>query len=202
MNECCISTIKLLIAKFKALKSEYPEFDVVLNSYNKGIQNCIVIAERLLPKQNNYKIYADGACSGNPGPGGWGYVTVQNDQNIGENHGNQPATTNNQMELSSAIYALDWLYSYGREGDVAEIVMDSQYVIKGITKWINTWKKNNWKNSSKKPVKNDFLWKKLDQLLILLKENSIELKWIWTQGHSDDKWNIYADSLATGAIFK
>ncbi|PPR79256.1 MAG: Ribonuclease HI [Alphaproteobacteria bacterium MarineAlpha2_Bin1] len=136
------------------------------------------------------KIYTDGACSGNPGPGGWGAVIIF-ENNVNEIFGFEEDTTNNRMELVAVIKSLQCLDS---EGEI-EIYTDSTYVMQGITKWINSWKKNNWLNASKKQVKNEDLWKKLDTL-----SSEKNINWIWVKGHSGNKWNDKADHLARNAI--
>ena len=143
------------------------------------------------------KIYTDGACSGNPGPGGWGYVII-NDGVIKSCKGSESSTTNNRMELMAAIKALE-------EADVdclVSLYTDSTYLQKGITEWVTSWKKNNWITSSKKPVSNKDLWMKIDRL-----NNKLNIKWIWIRAHqSDDSEDTYynnmADKLASGAITK
>lgn len=131
-------------------------------------------------------IYTDGACKGNPGPGGWG-ATIKRDDKYKELKGGEYDTTNNRMELMGPIKALQYL-SHPR---VIELYTDSKYVKDGITQWIFGWKNNGWKNASKKPVKNDDLWKKLDELVQF---HSVE--WKWVKGHSGDPGNERADELA------
>ena len=138
-----------------------------------------------------FKIYTDGACSGNPGPGGWGAVIIDNDNNQKNISGNEKKTTNNRMELLAAIMALKKIKI---NSDVV-IYTDSIYVKNGITEWITKWEKNGWKNSSKKPVKNKDLWTKLDGLC---KKNKVS--WKWVKGHSTNEYNNLADELATQAI--
>ena len=131
-------------------------------------------------------IYTDGACSGNPGPGGWGAVLKYED-NVKEISGGEDKTTNNRMELSAVIEALKLL----KESCSIVLTTDSTYVKNGITEWIHTWKKNNWKTSTKKPVKNVELWK---ELLELTKNHKIE--WKWVKGHSGHPENERCDELA------
>jgi len=135
-------------------------------------------------------IYTDGACRGNPGPGGWG--AVLNYKGVTkELCGGEAETTNNRMELMAAIQALEalnrpsavWLYS------------DSSYVLKGITEWMVNWKKNGWRTSAKKPVKNQDLWQRLDNAM-----ERHQINWRWVKGHSGDKGNDRADALANQAI--
>lgn len=136
------------------------------------------------------KIYTDGACSGNPGKGGWGAVLLYKEHKK-EISGYNPQTTNNQMELMAVIEALKLLK---RKSQVV-IYTDSVYVKDGITKWIFNWKKNGWKNSKKELVKNLELWQELD-----LQAAEHQVAWQWVKGHSGDKYNDLADSLAVNAI--
>ncbi|MDO8838746.1 MAG: ribonuclease HI [Parvibaculum sp.] len=131
-------------------------------------------------------IYTDGACSGNPGPGGWGALMIWNGHEK-ELTGGEPATTNNRMELMAAIAGLEAL----KRGTRVRIHTDSTYVKDGITKWIHNWKKNGWKNAAKQPVKNAELWKRLEAAL-----ESHEVSWHWVKGHSDHPENDRADALA------
>ena len=141
----------------------------------------------------SYKIYTDGSCHGNPGPGGWAFVIVTDDQIVKEKSGCMEQTTNNQMELSAAIEGLIYFNEYIQSKEV-EIFTDSKYVIDGINSWIHGWKVNNWRTASKKPVKNDNLWKALDELNVKLKVN-----WNWVKGHSGDIYNDKVDLLANDA---
>jgi ribonuclease HI len=138
-----------------------------------------------------YEIYTDGACSGNPGPGGWGAVILEDDKNQKNIYGNEMNTTNNRMELMAPIMALKKI----KTNSEVVIYTDSNYVKNGITEWIKNWEKNGWKNANKKPVKNKDLWVKLDNLC---KDNKII--WKWVKGHSNNKYNNLADELATQAI--
>jgi len=138
-------------------------------------------------------IYTDGACSGNPGPGGWGAVLMYND-NKKEISGYCENTTNNIMEITAVIEALKLLKF---ECEV-EIYSDSAYVVNAYKqKWIDNWKKNNWKTSGKEPVKNKELWQELDRLVNMHKVQFIKVK-----GHADNEWNNRCDELATGEIKK
>ncbi len=136
------------------------------------------------PKQ--VTIYTDGACSGNPGPGGWGAVLVCGDKEK-ELSGGEADTTNNRMELLAAIEALNALTSHCR----VDLYTDSQYVKNGITQWIHGWQKNGWKNSQKKPVKNADLWQSL-----LKAQEAHEVAWHWVKGHAGHEGNERADTLA------
>ena len=138
-----------------------------------------------------YTIYTDGACSGNPGPGGWGAVIFDKDNNQKNISGNERNTTNNRMELMAPIMALKKIKSSAE----VTIYTDSTYVKNGITEWIKKWEKNGWKSASKKAVKNKDLWIKLDNLC---KDNKVI--WKWVKGHSTNKYNNLADELATQAI--
>ncbi|AJD48375.1 RNase H [Isoalcanivorax pacificus W11-5] len=136
------------------------------------------------------EMYTDGACRGNPGPGGWGvllrYGTVQKTL-----HGGEPQTTNNQMELTAVIKGLEAL----KQPCQVVLYTDSKYVLEGITKWIHGWKRNGWRTASKSPVKNGELWQRLDQAAA---RHSIE--WRWVKGHSGDAGNERADQLANQGI--
>jgi ribonuclease HI len=135
------------------------------------------------------KIYTDGACSGNPGPGGWGVAIYWNDGRVHEVGGAAANTTNNRMELQAAIAALE---AYQTTGQAAPITLytDSEYVRNGITKWINGWKKKGWKTAAGKPVLNQDLWQALDAL------NSNQVTWKYVRGHTGDPGNERADALA------
>lgn len=131
-------------------------------------------------------IYTDGACSGNPGPGGWGALMISGGHEK-ELYGGDVLTTNNRMELTAAIEALEALK---RPSQVA-IHTDSTYLRDGITKWIHNWKRNGWRTSDKKPVKNVDLWERLDAALA-----RHEIEWHWVKGHSGHPENDRADALA------
>ncbi len=131
-------------------------------------------------------IWTDGACSGNPGPGGWG-VLMRYGETEKELFGGEAETTNNRMELTAAIEALNAL----KEPCKVELTTDSQYVKGGITGWITNWKKNGWKTANKKPVKNEDLWQELDQAV-----ERHEVDWHWIKGHAGHEENERADELA------
>lgn len=141
-------------------------------------------------QNSKIQIYTDGACSGNPGKGGWGAILMYGNH-LKEISGAKAHTTNNRMELTAVIKALETL----KKPCVIDIFTDSQYVKNGITIWIHGWKKKGWKASNKKPVKNEDLWKELDKLQ---EKHSIE--WHWVKGHADNEFNNLADHLATEAI--
>lgn len=134
--------------------------------------------------------FTDGACKGNPGPGGWG-VLLRYEGKEKTLHGGEPHTTNNRMELQAAIEALKAL----KEPCEVELTTDSQYVIKGITEWIKGWKKKNWITSARKPVINDDLWKQLDEL-----NQKHTVRWHWVRGHSGHIENERVDALANLGI--
>ncbi len=137
-------------------------------------------------------IYTDGACSGNPGPGGWGVLILDGDEERIELHGGAPEVTNNQMELTAVIKALEYVHGIKKK---ISIWTDSQYVQKGITEWIETWKKKGWKNSQRQIVKNKDLWVKLDKLVL-----NKDISWHWIKGHSGHPENERADELARQGI--
>ena len=142
------------------------------------------------------KIYTDGACVGNPGPGGWAaIILLENDKK--ELFGGEKLTTNNRMELTAAIKGLEYCdLQEGKQLSLKEIKLytDSVYLKEGITNWISKWEKNNWKTSDKKNVKNVDLWKKLKDLT-----KSKQIEWYWIKGHSGDPMNDLADKLAKEA---
>ena len=132
------------------------------------------------------QIWTDGACSGNPGPGGWGVLLIAGTRRK-ELFGGDPDTTNNRMELMAAIEALNAL----KKASAVTLHTDSTYVKDGLTKWIHGWKKNGWKTAAKKPVKNKDLWIALDEAC-----QRHEIKWVWVKGHAGDEGNEKADELA------
>lgn len=135
-------------------------------------------------------IYTDGACSGNPGPGGWAAILIYGKQER-EISGGQLDTTNNQMELRAAIEALKKL----KEPCAVALYTDSKYVLQGMTEWVHGWQKKGWKTADKKPVKNVVLWQ---ELLAAAKPHRID--WQWVKGHSGDAMNDRVDALAVAAI--
>lgn len=136
--------------------------------------------------QPHVVIYSDGACSGNPGPGGWGAVLMSGDHRK-ELNGGETMTTNNRMELLAAISALEALKRRSR----VDLYTDSAYVKNGITGWIHGWKRNNWRTAGKKPVKNVELWQRLDDL-----SRKHDVTWHWVKGHAGIPENERADELA------
>ena len=133
------------------------------------------------------KVYTDGACRGNPGPGGWGvYILDGNEQK--EFYGGSPSTTNNQMEMQAALEALKYLRD---KTELIELYTDSNYLRQGITEWIHNWKKNNWRTAAKKPVANRELWIQISDL-----NEKMNVEWHWVKGHAGDPGNERADLLA------
>jgi ribonuclease HI len=131
-------------------------------------------------------IWTDGACSGNPGPGGWGAV-LRYGGHEKELKGGEAFSTNNRMELTAAIEALQ---SLNRACGVS-LHTDSQYLRTGVTSWIDTWKANGWRTASRKPVKNEDLWRQLDEAA-----QRHKIEWVWVKGHAEDEMNARADQLA------
>ena len=139
---------------------------------------------------NIVEIYTDGACRGNPGPGGWGASLRYNGQQK-DLYGSEPETTNNRMELMAVIKALESL----KRCCPVKIYTDSKYVLDGMTKWLPNWKKKGWKTAAKKPVKNADLWKQLDAAV-----QANDVSWQWVKGHTGDEGNECADALANRGI--
>ena len=138
----------------------------------------------------NVEIYTDGACRGNPGPGGWGALLICG-QREKELYGGERETTNNRMEMLAAIRALEAL----KVRSNVTLYTDSSYVMKGITSWIDGWKKRGWKTASRKPVKNEDLWRRLDSIAA-----GHEVHWRWVRGHTGVPGNERADQLANRGI--
>jgi ribonuclease HI len=139
-----------------------------------------------MPAGQVVEIFTDGACLGNPGPGGWGAV-LRSGRHEKEIHGGEPATTNNRMELTAAIRGLESL----TRPSTVHLYTDSQYVRRGITEWVPAWKGNGWKTSQKKPVKNADLWTRLDAAA-----RRHDVQWFWVKGHAGHPENERADQLA------
>ena len=136
-------------------------------------------------------LYTDGACKGNPGPGGWGVVIIKNGKPVDEIYGGELNTTNNRMELLAVIHGLNNI----AEAETVRVNTDSMYVKNGITSWINKWVENGWKTAAKKPVANQDLWQQLDAALARHSVN-----WHWVKGHSGHEKNEIADQLANKGI--
>ena len=135
-------------------------------------------------------IYTDGACSGNPGPGGWGAILIH-DGREKELSGGEAFTTNNRMELMAAIMALEAL----NRSCAVDLWTDSQYVRQGITQWMRNWKARGWRTADNKPVKNEDLWRRLDAA-----RDQHEVRWHWVKGHAEDPLNNRVDALAVSAM--
>ena len=135
-------------------------------------------------------IYTDGACSGNPGPGGWGAILLFR-QSEKELSGGEAMTTNNRMEMTAAIEGLNAL----KRACAVDLYTDSQYVMQGITSWMHNWKRRGWKTADNKPVKNEDLWRALDAAA-----SRHEVRWHWVKGHADDPVNNRVDELAVAAM--
>lgn len=141
------------------------------------------------PSKSSVTLITDGACLGNPGPGGWAYILRFGDQ-FKEASGGDPATTNNRMELTAVLSGLEAL----KRPCAVTVVTDSQYVRQGITQWMRQWKRNGWRTAAKEPVKNQDLWQALD---LALQPHQVE--WHWVKGHAGHADNNRADELATAA---
>ena len=135
-------------------------------------------------------LYTDGACRGNPGPGGWGAVLVYGEVER-EYCGGEPDTTNNRMEMLAVIKGLQVL----TEGCAVTVTTDSKYVLQGVTQWMPNWKKNGWRTAARKPVKNVDLWQQLDETL-----QAHDVSWEWVKGHAGHPRNEQADALANRGI--
>jgi ribonuclease HI len=143
------------------------------------------------------EIFTDGGCSGNPGPGGWAFLIVNSEGVVVQEHwGAEPYTTNNRMELTAAVRALEAVHtSPNRECRSIKLYTDSQYLQKGINTWIDTWKRNGWKTSNKDPVKNQDLWQLLDAMA-----QKLPIEWQWIKGHAGNQYNERVDTLTQQAI--
>lgn len=148
--------------------------------------------EREVDSKDFVEIFTDGSCKGNPGPGGWAAL-LKFKGHQKELSGAEPHTTNNRMEMTAAIMALEALKRPCR----VRLMTDSEYLKKGITEWLQNWKKRNWLTSNKTPVKNEDLWRRLDQAA-----NRHEVTWEWVKGHNGHLENELVDQLANGAIKK
>jgi len=139
------------------------------------------------------KIYTDGSSLGNPGPGGWGVVFVENNKIVGELGGHEKDTTNNRMELKAVIETLKYISKNYKKENIT-IFADSNYVLSGITSWIHNWEKNGWKTANKKQVMNQDLWK---ELIDLIRKYDNKISWEKVKGHSGHIYNDRADEIAT-----
>lgn len=147
-------------------------------------------------------VYTDGACSGNPGAGGWAALICFSDRSQVELTGYSAHTTNNQMEMQAAIAALEFIGRHLAEHPQTQpiaLFTDSKYLLDGISKWIKNWKRNNWQTSTKQAVKNQDLWQSLDRLITQLKPQ-VKVEWHWVAGHSGNPGNDRCDFLARSQI--
>jgi len=158
----------------------------LIGKHSSGIKNTTISLESGKSTMPFVEIYTDGACSKNPGPGGWGALLIFNDTKK-EIFGYQLETTNNQMEISAAIYALQHLKKPCR----VKVYTDSIYLQKGATEWIHNWQKNNWRKSDNKPVTNIDLWQNLQHEM-----KKHDIIWCWVKGHANNEGNNIADKLA------
>jgi ribonuclease HI len=144
-------------------------------------------------------IYTDGGCSGNPGPGGWAFIilqdTFQGAKVLAEQSGAEKNTTNNRMELMAAIAALETLKTLADMSNRLTLYTDSQYLQKGMTEWLKSWKTKGWRTSDKQPVKNQDLWKRLDSL-----SGEFSITWTWVKGHAGNTCNERCDAMTQEAI--
>lgn len=140
------------------------------------------------------KIYTDGGCSGNPGPGAWAYIVIDGDNRL-QDSGSEAATTNNRMELSAVIEALKRIGGKAAAGRVLEVYTDSRYVQQGISDWILRWERNGWRTAAKKPVKNRELWQELRSL-----SRNLDVRWHWLAGHAGHELNEECDRMVGEAM--
>src|SRR5690606_23555454 len=159
-------------------------------SARAGTRDGCTAVDREAMSDEVVDVYADGACKGNPGPGGWG-VLLQCGPHTKGLYGGEPSTTNNRMELTAVIRALEAL----KRPSVVRIHTDSQYVQKGITEWMPQWKRRGWRTASKAPVKNEDLWRRLEEVAA-----PHRIEWIWVRGHAGHEGNERADRLANMGI--
>ena len=199
ITDPCMSfekTAKLLDVAYQKYINLLSHCCKIVSTQECSISQKEVTKEEVLEKKNSRKIdvYTDGACSGNPGKGGWGFVIVEKDNVIYEKSGAEKLTTNNRMEMQAVIEALKEVHVRNFLSFELTIYTDSSYVKNGITEWIKKWKKNGWRSSSNSPVKNQDLWLLLDSLV----SSCSSLSWKWVKGHAGNKFNEMCDSLASG----
>ena len=146
--------------------------------------------------QSKVCVYTDGACSRNPGPGGWAFIVLRDGEVYVSRSGAEEKTTNNRMELLAAIEALSFVKAEEalNEGTIS-VYTDSQYVQRGASEWMLLWKERHWRNSDRMPVKNKDLWEKLDELA-----QGMSIEWFWVRGHAGNEYNEMADSLTKEAV--
>ena len=141
------------------------------------------------------EIFTDGGCSGNPGPGAWAFLALRGKDEFHRASGAEKSTTNNKMELTAVIRALEW--AGGQGAGTVTVSTDSQYVQLGISQWILSWEKNDWKTKDKKPVKNKELWQSLREL-----DGQLRPRWLWVRGHAGDPRNEACDAMVQAEISK
>lgn len=187
-----------------AMEAKLRELNVPLD-FLTAMQASIATSTHSAPHSTVKKIqsiYTDGACSGNPGPGGWGVVAYFSDGSVHEMGGRESPTTNNRMEMQAAIAALQFLETSAQTEPIV-LYTDSEYVMKGITQWIVGWKKKGWKTSTGKPVLNQDLWQILDSLNTRAGKSLTPVEWRYVRGHSgnvgNDRCDAIARAFATGA---
>ncbi|NIZ19283.1 ribonuclease HI [Spirochaetales bacterium BR151] len=166
------------------------ELEALAKKYSTPLPS--VSLSEIIP--DSIKLYSDGACSGNPGKGGWGAVILLHDGSTIELSGAEAMTTNNRMELIAAIEALRYIVNQNIPYSAITLTTDSSYVKNGITQWIHNWKRNQWRTSTKEPVKNQDLWQALDLL-----NQQLKPQWLWSKGHAGHQWNERCDTLAVQA---
>lgn len=154
--------------------------------------------------KQHYIVYTDGACSGNPGPGGWAFYVIADGFSADEGgqvsqKGGVPLTTSNQMELQAAIEALKWLSENAVAPCTIRVHTDSKYIHGGMTEWVAKWKMNRWRTLGKTPVANRERWEELDWLAQRLRNADMKVAWEWVEGHAGDQWNMEVDRMATEA---
>lgn len=154
---------------------------------SETLRKCAIESIGTVEVGGLYDLYTDGACSGNPGPGGWGFLIEKDGRKWGQGSGGAKSTTNNQMELQAVVSGLQAVPS----SSTTHIYSDSQYVLNGLESWMENWKRNGWRTASKQPVKNLGLWKQLDELKV-----GREIVFHWVRGHSGHPQNEYVDRLA------
>ncbi|MGL4982672.1 MAG: ribonuclease HI [Treponemataceae bacterium] len=187
----------LLVAK--TLDAIRKQIGLVYTNDELSSSSCLGEQQNNAINKSELVVYTDGGCAGNPGPGGWGYLIMDESvQSKTEASGGERETTNNRMELFAVISALEAITQNERwQKREITFFVDSQYVKDGITSWIHTWKINGWKTAAKQPVKNQDLWIELDELT-----HNLSIKWQWIKGHSGNKHNDYVDSLCQEEIKK
>jgi ribonuclease HI len=156
-----------------------------------SIAGCCAVSGNLARLMSSYELFTDGACSGNPGPGGWGFILRGGGAAEREESGGEPSTTNNRMELTAVIRGLDEL----ADGSTVVVTTDSEYCVKGLNEWMDGWKKRGWRKADRSPVMNRDLWEQLDA-----HRSRLRLRAQWIRGHNEHPENERCDRLAVAAI--